>query len=370
MAPRWSQAITIIIPSASEIWRKPRRSAVVIWRIVNLRYAAMSNRRNIFQKRIASEEAMSEEKVPATRSLLHTVAKMHYLLDIAQVEIARRLELSPATVSRLLKRAREVGIVRIEVRDPAQAPDIAAALVERLALKQAMVVDVPAGAGRLAALALPVRELLASAGLTTRSVIGLGWGRTIWDIVQSGLPPLAGGTVVPCSGGLDEPAAEYQVNEMVRRAAEQTGGVPRFIHAPYLPSHELRASILADKAVRATIGLWDRLDVAVVGIGLPHRVDLAHGGTATTPHDPALLAAAGDVVQHYFDRRGRPLPWSGESRLLAVSADQLRSTPLVIAAAASVAKAQGILGAARAGLINALVTDLATAEAVLDLPVS
>jgi DNA-binding transcriptional regulator LsrR (DeoR family) len=172
---------------------------------------------------------------------------------------------------------------------------------------------------------------------------------------------------VPCSGGLDEPAAQYQVNELVRLAAARTHGAPRFIHAPYLPSDELRASILADPGVRATIALWDRLDAAVVGIGLPHRVDLAQGGTTTTPLDPSLLTAAGDVVQHYFDRDGRPLSWSGEARLLAISPDQLRRTPLVIGVAGSVAKAPGILGAARAGLVNVVVTDVATAQAVLEL---
>ena len=60
---------------------------------------------------------MAQDKVLASRTLLHTVAKMHYVSDMPQVEIARRLDLSTATVSRLIKRAREEGIVRIEVRE-------------------------------------------------------------------------------------------------------------------------------------------------------------------------------------------------------------------------------------------------------------
>ena len=39
------------------------------------------------------------------RALLHTVAKLHYESDLPQVEIARRLNLSTATVSRLLRRS-------------------------------------------------------------------------------------------------------------------------------------------------------------------------------------------------------------------------------------------------------------------------
>lgn len=304
---------------------------------------------------------------PSSRSLLHAVARLYYLQDVSQVEIARRLGLSGATVSRLLKRAREEGIVRIEVRDPEPEHDLALRLVERLALKQAVVVDMPAGAG-MAALAEPVGQMLLRAAPAGAWVMGLGWGRTVLEIVRAGLPPCPGAVIVPCSGGLDEPAAQYQVNELVRRAAERTAAVPRFVHAPYLPSETLRASILADPAVRATIELWQRLDVAVVGIGLPVSTDLARGGTATTPRDEGLWQAAGDVVQHYFNRDGKLLTWSGEARLLAISADQLRRTPCVIGVAASVAKAQSIAGAARAGLVNAIATDVATAEAVLELP--
>jgi DNA-binding transcriptional regulator LsrR (DeoR family) len=73
------------------------------------------------------------------------------------------------------------------------------------------------------------------------------------------------------------------------------------------------------------------------------------------------------VVLHYFDMDGRSVSWGDEARLLAVTREQLSSTPLVIGAAAGAAKAPGIIGAARAKLINALATDEGTAEAVLEL---
>jgi DNA-binding transcriptional regulator LsrR (DeoR family) len=50
-----------------------------------------------------------------------------------------------------------------------------------------------------------------------------------------------------------------------------------------------------------------------------------------------------------------------------VTPAQLRRTPVVVGAAASRAKAASILGAARAGFIDVLVTDLRAAEAVLEL---
>jgi DNA-binding transcriptional regulator LsrR (DeoR family) len=303
----------------------------------------------------------------ASRTLLHTVAKLHYVSDLSQTEISRRLGISAATVSRLIRRAHKEGIVRVEVRDLSSADEIADQLVERLGLRAAAVIETPSEAGVLAALATPVGRLLREAGLGAGSVLAIGWGRTVWELIQAGLPRIPGIITVPASGGMQQAAQHFQVNEFVRLAAEQMGGVPKFIHAPYLPSLESRAGFLTDPTIREHVALWDRLDVALVGIGLPHSVDLAHGGTPGTPSDVALASAAGDVLQHFYDIEGKPVAWEGERRLIAVSPPQLRAVPLAIGVAASPEKAPGILGAARAKLINVLVIDARTAQAIFDI---
>ncbi len=183
-----------------------------------------------------------------------------------------------------------------------------------------------------------------------------------------GLPSMSGVVMVPTSGGMQEPSAHFQTNELVRLAAMQTGGSARFIHAPYLPSESLRKQLTSDPDVMAVMSLWDSLAVALVGIGLPYAVDRQRGGTSVTPHGRnAPDGAAGDVVLHYFDLDGQPVPWRDEASLLAITRAQLVATPIVIGVAKGVAKAPGIVGAARARLISALATDDLTAEAVLRL---
>ena len=71
------------------------------------------------------------------------------------------------------------------------------------------------------------------------------------------------------------------------------------------------------------------------------------------------------MIRHYFDARGRLIEWEGEARMIAASAEQLRAARLCIGVAAGEAKAVPIIGAARAGMISALVTDVRTAEAIL-----
>ncbi|RWL09849.1 MAG: MarR family transcriptional regulator [Mesorhizobium sp.] len=296
--------------------------------------------------------------------MLHTVAKLHYEADMSQVDIARRLGVSTATISRLLQRARAEGIVRIEVLDLATPEAITTQLVEALGLRDAAVIESPA-AGALAALAAPLGALLKQSGLTAGSVVAIGWGRAIREVIQAGLPRIPGVLTVAATGGMQQQAAHFQINEFVRLAAEQLGGTPHFIHAPYLPSSELREVFLGDAAIRDSVALWDRTDVAIVGIGLPHSVNPPEASAATLS-EQTLFHAAGDVIRHYFDAEGTLIPWEGEGRMIAMSPAQLRAVPLVIGVAASPEKAMAIIGAVRARLINALVTDTKTAQAILE----
>jgi DNA-binding transcriptional regulator LsrR (DeoR family) len=295
---------------------------------------------------------------------LHTVARLHYVSDLSQVKIAQQLGLSTATISRLLARARAEGIVRIEVRDLTAPDDLADRIAAALGLRQVSVTDLPV-AGLPGGLSVPLGAMLEALQLPPGPVVAIGWGRAVSAVIEAGLPAIKGVHVVPLTGGLQQQATHFQINEFVRMAADRMGGQPHFIHAPYLPSADTRALFLADPAIASSVALWDRIDVAVMGVGLPPSLAPPEASVATQS-EQRLVEVAGDVIRHYFDAEGALIPWEGESWMIAVSPAQLRRTPLCIGIAAGVAKAGPIIGAARAGLINALVTDVQTAEAVLE----
>ena len=170
---------------------------------------------------------MTTETSPS-RATLHMVARLHYESDLSQIEIARRLGVSGATVSRLLRRAHNEGIVRIEIQDLVPRENLTREVAEHLKLK---VVSISEGASTspLTELAAPVGELLKER-LKEGAVLAIGWGRAIREIVRTGLPRIPGVIVVPATGGMQQPAPHFQINEFVRLAAEQLGGEPRFIH--------------------------------------------------------------------------------------------------------------------------------------------
>lgn len=302
----------------------------------------------------------------SSRATLHMVAKLHYEANMAQVEISRKLNVSTATVSRLLQKARELGIVRIEVLDLAVPEEITDRLIAGLGLKRAAVIDTPS-TGVLAALAKPVGNLLRAEALPEGSVIGIGWGRAVREVIQAGLPAIAGVEVVALNGGLQQSAPHFQINEFVRQAGEQLRGTAHFLHAPYFSSTRLREAFFSDPGFQETKHLWDRLDCTIVGIGFVH----APASPATA--GPAMLGeleiggAVSDIIRHYVDISGGLIPWDGEERMIAASVEQLRNARLSIGVAAAEEKAPGIVGAVRSGMINALVTDTNTALAVLDI---
>ena len=224
-------------------------------------------------------------------------------------------------------------------------------------------VDAPA-ADMFSALAPPLSRMLAEAGLGRDSVLVLGWGRTVWAVIDAGLPPMPGVVVVPSTGGMQQKADYFHSNEFARRAADLTGGIPQLIHAPYLSAPEVFDAFLAETSVRDAMALWDRIDVAVVGIGMPHKTERLDIGDERL--DPLLDDSSGDVVRHYFDEQGDIINWRGEGHMIGVTCDQLRRAPISIGLAAGNEKVRSIIGAARTGMITRLITDTRTAEGVLD----
>ena len=74
--------------------------------------------------------------------LMTKVARMYYSQSIRQTEITERLNIHQSTVSRLLKKAQQAGIVRISVTVPNGIhAELEEALESRFDLKEAIVVD-------------------------------------------------------------------------------------------------------------------------------------------------------------------------------------------------------------------------------------
>jgi DNA-binding transcriptional regulator LsrR (DeoR family) len=77
--------------------------------------------------------------------------------------------------------------------------------------------------------------------------------------------------------------------------------------------------------------------------------------------------AVGDVLGNYVDADGTLIAAPHSSRLIALSVDDLRQIPTVIAVVSGSEKSAAILGVLRAGIIDVLIVDEPNVRAVLDL---
>lgn len=301
--------------------------------------------------------------------MLYRGAWLYYQENRTQAEIGELLGISRATVSRLLSEARARGVVHIEVRDPAAGEllSLAGALQEQLGLTRVIVTPNVLGAPLGPVLAPAVATLLTEAELRPGDALAVGSGATMLEISYEELVPLSGVFVVPMVGGLDEPEESYQTNEVTRRLAVRVGATPVLLHAPVQPSGDLYLSLQADPGIKRVMSLWRKARCALLGIGLPPRIRTSLPSVLRRS-GADLAQAEGDISNRTFDAEGRPVPFEGADRMLAMGFDDLRRTPHSIGVAVGTAKARALVAAARGGYINRLVTDAATAHAILGLP--
>lgn len=294
-------------------------------------------------------------------------SRLYYELGETQNAIAELLGVTRPQVSRLLKRARAEGIVEIRIIDSTAAESPAAdTLRRRHGLDAVHLAPTIAGpedltrrmVGRLAA------EVLRTA-VRPGAVVGIGEGVFVSataDALEENATPVAI-TVVPLCGGFWTTGQE---REPYRRIAEALGAQVRGLMAPGLVDDAAtRTALVAHAGVRAIADLWDRLDVALFGIGGPAWSAARVG----EPIERELEAAeaVGEVLVAPFDLNGRFVSPALRDRVIAFDARHLARVPAAIGVAAGEGKVRPILGALRAGIVRTLVTDVATAEAVVAL---
>ena len=146
--------------------------------------------------------------------VLIDVATRHYLHGNRQIEIARDLNLDPSTISRYLKRARDAGIVQIEIVAPHCAhAELGLILARKLGLGRVLVAERRSEDIEPLTAVASVAAQFVSGQLRRGTRIGLGWGKTLAAVVRqldpAGVEALQGHPVGgwPSGGPIGHPGA-------------------------------------------------------------------------------------------------------------------------------------------------------------------
>lgn len=306
---------------------------------------------------------------PAWLTQAAVIARQFYLEGRSKVQIGADLGLSRFKVARILDEARELGLVEVRIRLPAQIdPELSSALRGRLGVHRAVVLAQSASAGTVYDDLGRVGADLLTELVTGDDVLGLTCSRSVTAAAQA-LRDLATCDVVQLTGTLAGLGADTGSVESVRTAAVVGGGRAFPIYAPMvLPDAATALSLAGQEAIRTTLDRIGSVTVAMVAIG-GWREGLSTVWGSSIPRERAAAARAGAVGEiggRLFDRHGAAVDGSIDRRVLGVSLAQLREIDEVVGLAYGSGRARAVSAAVAGGLVETLVCDADLARTLLD----
>jgi DNA-binding transcriptional regulator LsrR (DeoR family) len=300
--------------------------------------------------------------------LLADIARAYYLDDLSKVDIAARFDVSRFQVAKLLKQAREQGVVSIEIHDP-RRPSRDDDLARLLGVERVQVVDVVGttetdGAERVGTAVMgALRQTLRS-----RMTVGISWSRTM-DLAAKFLPDLPPCTIVQLAGALQVPGSGT-LPQVISTLGSSPDITTLPIHAPLVvDGAETARDLMRQPEIAQALERADGLDLAVVAIGgwQAGESSVWEKVPAADRDEASAAGAVGEISGRLFDSEGRHVATSLDDRLIGVRYDQLLRTPRVIAVAHGPGRASAVVAAGRAGFVTHLIVDSTLAEALADL---
>jgi DNA-binding transcriptional regulator LsrR (DeoR family) len=304
--------------------------------------------------------------------MMSLAARLYHVQGIRQRDIAERLGVSQARVSRLLRLAEERGIVRRVLMVPEGLhPELEERVEEAYGLSEVHVVEVQGGDAAVAhTLGWAAAHFFPASTLTGKVTGFTSWSTTLQQMALALDQPLHRSSpqyVVEMLGDLGSPVLQHSAARATSRLAAAVGAEAVFLRTPgVFRTAQLRDAALADAHVQRALRLLDRLDVAFVGVG-PLGLDrsLTAGPSFFSAEELGTLQGLGAVAQlnqRFIDAEGQPVDTPLDDRVIGVSLEQLRAARRRVVVAGGSTKQAAIAAVLRGGWIDSLMTDVATAR--------
>ncbi len=300
------------------------------------------------------------------------IARLYHLEDVGQRQIAERLNVSTASVSRALARAKDLGIIHIIIDESPAAShaELEIAMEQRFGLRECLLVDRSDTLEQTyAALAGRVGTLL-SRILKPGSTLGLSWGETL-KAVGENLPPIpaARADVVPIIGAMGRIETGVYPNSIARTFAEKLGGNAYLVNTPAVVDNPLtRSSIMADSNFEQVRRLWRRLTAVILGVsGLGADTSAYRCGIFNRSVLAAMRSRGGVCATNFIilDSEGQPVSTPFSERIVCLSVPDIKDIRNVVIVAAGDNKVEPLRAAIKSGIAHVIVTDVACAQALL-----
>lgn len=303
-------------------------------------------------------------------ALMYEAATMYYRQDETMETVARQLGMSRSGVSRLLKAAREAGLVRVQIREPGAGTQLGEAITRRYGVRVHVVPvrnPIPEDL-RLDHVARTAAELVTELfgdGMT----LGVAWGTTVAALRQHLRPAaLRNATVVQLNGAANTSASGLAYGtDLVSQIAASFGAVPEHFPVPaFFDFSETRALMWRERSVRHVLAVQAQADLAVFGVGAlvaPVPSHVYTSGYLEQADRDALAAdgVVGDICTVFLRRDGSWEDIAINARATGPDPRQLSRIARRVCVVAGPAKVVALRAALLTGAITDLVLDEPTA---------
>ena len=298
---------------------------------------------------------------------------LYYIAGKTQDQVAAALGVSRQAAQRLVAMAMSEGLVKVRIDHPiAHCLDLARQMRARFGLRFCEITpsDPTSTSSVLGISQAAAAEIERWLSRPEPALIAIGTGRTLKAAVEQ-LPRIdcPQHRIVSLTGNIfpDGAAAYYNVIfTLANLVTARSFPMPMPVVAS---SPEERETLHAQPMMRRTLDLAARADVAFVGVGefdldAPLRKDGFLGAAEVSAM--AAAGAVGEILGWIFDQNGALIPGMANDRVASANIPP-RDSSLVIGAGMGARKLPAIQAALRGRLINGLITDERTAEALLAL---
>ena len=305
-------------------------------------------------------------------NMLAMVANLYYNSEMTQNEIADRMYTSRSKISRMLKEARELGIVEISIKEPWER-DLELEEKIQKAYGVSVIRVVSAKESTKEQIITRLSEVCAyyfDSIVRAKMTVGISWGNTLYHIVKyidannkKNIPI----TVVPIMGASNVKRPERDAMDLAKALAFAYGGSYQYIYAPlFVKNKELKESLIQDETIEIALGLAKNADMILTSVGsIEYKTWENYLGESTFE----LLGkkgAIGHIAGHFYDMDGREILTTLSDRMIGIDYEDLRKCKNVVCVAYGEAKAKAIAGALKGGFIDTLIIDSACAQKIIE----
>jgi DNA-binding transcriptional regulator LsrR (DeoR family) len=306
------------------------------------------------------------------RRQLVKVANLYYLEGWTQEQISKKLGVSRPVISKLLQKAKDSGIVEIYIKDETvHTVELEQKLAGKYGLEDVVVVPT------IGLTPEQARHSVGKAGayFLSKNIkdvksLGISWGTTLAELVKEfPFERREQMQIIPLEGGMGRQHADIHANQLAYELSKKLNCNCQYLYAPaILESEELKERLMEMDDIKAVLEEGKNVDIAVIGIGNPHKAStLIKIGYLKNEDLYHLreIGAVGDIGFRFFDDQGEPIKDSLNDKVIGVSLEQLKQIKKVVAVVEGSHKLESISGALRGHYINVLVLDEQTASALL-----